>query len=89
MKLSIPLIIFWMVWLSGKAALGFVDHYAPDLEAILKGFRPGVCEETIFRGIAVALLLKKIQKEREYLGPGHFHLRLFRSYPLYESGQHG
>lgn len=69
MKLSIPLIIFWMVWLLGKAALGFVDHYAPDLEAILKGFRPGVCEETIFRGIAVALLLKKYRKKENIWVP--------------------
>lgn len=62
MKLTIPVFIFWAVWMTIKVITKQSVYYPPDLEAIIKGMRPGICEEIAFRGIAVALLLRKYRK---------------------------
>ena len=62
MKLTIPVFIFWSVWMTIKVITKQSVCYPPDFEAIVKGMRPGICEEIAFRGIAVALLLRRYRK---------------------------
>lgn len=61
-KLIIPVIIFWAAWMTIKCLTKNAVAYPVDLEAIIKGARPGICEEIAFRGIATALILRKYRK---------------------------
>ena len=69
LKLSLPVLIFWTVWISAKALMKLIDLYPPDFESIVKGLRPGVSEEIAFRGIAVALLLRRYRKPQNIWVP--------------------
>lgn len=62
MKLALPVFIFWTVWMTVKVAAKQSVAYPLDFESIVKGMRPGICEEIAFRGIAVALLYRSYRK---------------------------
>ena len=48
-----------------KARIGVVNFYPLDLESFIKGLRPGVSEESLFRGMAMALLLRKYRTKEK------------------------
>ena len=51
LKLSLPVIIFYVIWTIVKILTKQVIYYPPDFEAIMKGMRPGISEEIAFRGM--------------------------------------
>lgn len=61
-KYLLPVIAFWAVWMTLKGVLGYVKWYPLDAESLLKGIRPGVLEESAYRGMAMALILRKYHK---------------------------
>ena len=64
MKLLCPIIIFYALWMGIKTAMGQLSFSPLDFESIIKGLRPGVNEEILFRGIAVALLLRRFHSKK-------------------------
>lgn len=69
LKLLLPTIIFWTVWMTAKAVMKQAKFYPLDLEVIVKGLRPGVSEEIFFRAIGIALILRKYRKKENLWVP--------------------
>jgi len=63
LKVLLPVIVFWVVWIVIKVAMGFYNAYPLDLESFLKGLRPGVLEESSYRGMAMGIVLCKYHKK--------------------------
>ena len=62
-KILLPVIVFWVVWIAIKIALGYYNVYPLDAESFLKGLRPGVVEETSYRGMAMGVVLYRYHKK--------------------------
>ncbi|MCR4924409.1 MAG: CPBP family intramembrane metalloprotease [Lachnospiraceae bacterium] len=69
MKYALPVILFWVIWYIIQIAIGTSIFYVPDLETILMGFRAGTVEEVAFRGLGVALLLRKYKEKDTIVRP--------------------
>lgn len=64
LKLCLPVIVFWVVWMAIQVMVGFIKVVPLTPMDFLKGLRPGFGEEAAFRGMAVALLLRRYRGEK-------------------------
>ncbi len=69
MKVAAPIMIFWVIWFIIQIVIGTSTVGALTLEGLLKGFRAGAVEEVAYRGIGVALLLRKFKSKDNILLP--------------------
>ena len=70
--LSVPVIVFMIAYRVFKIAMGYEIYESFDLDSLLMGSRAGFGEEIFFRGIAVALLLRRFKDEKNIWFPPVF-----------------
>ncbi len=65
-----PFFVFWAVWYFIELMIGKVIYNGDAIGGIIAGFNPGFAEEVAFRGLAVTVLLRSINKEhRIFVAP--------------------
>ena len=70
--ITLPLIFFIIAYKIFKIVMGYEIYQSLDMESILMGARPGFGEEAFFRGIVVAMLLRKFRSEKNIWFPAVF-----------------
>ncbi len=69
MKFLAPVFIFWILWYVIQVVIGTGYFDVPKFGTILQGFRPGVLEEVAYRGLGMAILLRKFRDSKNILLP--------------------
>ncbi|MCR5773558.1 MAG: CPBP family intramembrane metalloprotease [Lachnospiraceae bacterium] len=72
LKLLLPFIITWAVWLPLKGFIGLSEYALPNLDMVLVAILSGVGEEEACRGLGCALLLRSFKSEKKIWIPAVF-----------------
>ncbi|MCR5748352.1 MAG: CPBP family intramembrane metalloprotease [Lachnospiraceae bacterium] len=65
LKLFLPFVIIWAVWLTLKGIMGISEYALPNINMVLTSILAGIGEEEACRGLGCALLLRSFKSEKK------------------------